>query len=78
MACILGLNEVQAKASILHQCKRLLLRAGNIQLNVKVQLFIKMEVIKNNYGVCPFFQKEDIEEKLLLSLKIAQKKEVKK
>ncbi|XP_043516421.1 ribonuclease P protein subunit p30 isoform X1 [Frieseomelitta varia] len=27
LACLLGLNEVQAKASILHQCKRLLLRA---------------------------------------------------
>ncbi|XP_060826127.1 ribonuclease P protein subunit p30 [Bombus pascuorum] len=27
LACLLGLNEAQAKASILHQCKRLLLRA---------------------------------------------------
>ncbi|CAK9814146.1 Ribonuclease P protein subunit p30 [Anthophora quadrimaculata] len=27
LACLLGLNEVKAKASILHQCKRLLLRA---------------------------------------------------
>ncbi|CAK9822281.1 Ribonuclease P protein subunit p30 [Anthophora retusa] len=27
LACLFGLNEVKAKASILHQCKRLLLRA---------------------------------------------------
>ncbi|OAD58136.1 Ribonuclease P protein subunit p30 [Eufriesea mexicana] len=27
LACLLGLNEVKAKASILHQCRRLLLRA---------------------------------------------------
>lgn len=30
LAYLLGLNEIQAKASILHQCKKLLLRAGNI------------------------------------------------
>lgn len=28
LSCLLGLSEIKAKASILYQCKKLLLRAG--------------------------------------------------
>ncbi|CAK9807893.1 Ribonuclease P protein subunit p30 [Anthophora plagiata] len=47
LACLLGLNEVKAKASILHQCKRLLLRAERRRRG-KAAFIIESQIKRTN------------------------------